>query len=298
MKLTQLLLSTTTALTAFSVGMTAFAFTVTQNNNGTQLLDALLGSTDGLSNFNISLFGDARGFGIFEDDPFFLENGVTLSTGRVIDLPGINTSDSFSPDLSTDFGLPGTSGDATTLQLTFDADNTPEKFYFQYAFGSEEFVEFGGSLFNDLFSLKLNGLDFAVLSNGSAVTINNLAGSPVGPFSSDLIQNPVGTGPASDITKLDGYTYPLLFEAPIVKNATNILTISVTDTSDGAYDTALFIKGNAVGSEPPPPIIIDGDPYADPGDGDGGVSVPEPASGLGLLMVAIGSTLLLRKKPA
>lgn len=299
MKLTRLLLSTTITLTSLSVGMTAFAFTITQTNNGAQLLDALLGNTDGLSNFNISLFGDARGFGIYEDDPFYLEDGVVMSTGRVIDLPGVNTSDTFSPDLNTDFGLPGNSGDSLTLQLTFDADDTAEKFYFQYAFGSEEFVEYGGSSFNDTFTLKLNGIDFARLSDGEAVTINNLVGSPVGPFHPDFIQNPVGTGPASDITKLDGYTFPLLFEAPIVKNATNVLTINMRDTNDGIYDAAVFIKGDTVGSEPPEGIVIDGETYADPDDnGDGGVSVPEPASILGLVTMAIAFKVLFKPKSA
>ncbi|NJL41819.1 MAG: hypothetical protein HC899_37980 [Leptolyngbyaceae cyanobacterium SM1_4_3] len=83
MKLTRLLLSTTITLTSLSVGMTAFAFTVTQTNNGAQLLDALLGTTDGLSNFNISLFGDARGFGIFEDDPFF-GSSLFITTLRTV----------------------------------------------------------------------------------------------------------------------------------------------------------------------------------------------------------------------
>jgi hypothetical protein len=58
----------------------------------------------------------------------------------------------------------------------------------------------------------------------------------------------------------------------------------------------VFIKGDTVGSAPPEGIVIDGETYADPDDnGDGGVSVPEPASILGLVTMAIASTVLTKR---
>lgn len=261
-----------------------FAFTIIQNNNFSQLLTNLLGDTTGLSNFSISLVGDGRAFGTFTDDPFGLDSAVAMSTGKVVDLAGVNQSDRFSPDLSTDFGLPGSTGDSISMQISFD-NNSADNLYFQYVFGSEEFVEFGGSSFNDSFSLALNGINRAKLSDGKTVTINNIAVTPLGPFHPDFINNRVGTGPASSVTPMDGYTKPLLFEAPLLKNRRNTLVINVRDVNDGIYDSAVFIKGGTFGTVRPPDI----------GEG-GGERVPEPSSVLGLLAFGAFSALLVGKK--
>ncbi len=265
----------------------AIAFTITQNNNPNQLLTNLLGNTAGLSNFTMNLVGDGRAFGTFTADPFRLKSAVAMSTGRVIDLAGVNA---IGTDLSTDFGLPGLSGDSISMQISFD-NSTADNLFFQYVFGSEEFVEFGGSQFNDSFSLTLNGFNQAKLSDGKTVTINNLAVTPFGPFHPDFINNRVGTGPASAVTRLDGYTKPLLFAAPLKKNARNTLVINVRDASDGIFDSAVFIKGGTLGTVRPPDIG-DGD-----GGGDGGnPRVPEPSATLGILAFGVLSAGFWWKK--
>ncbi|MFB2934454.1 choice-of-anchor L domain-containing protein [Aerosakkonemataceae cyanobacterium BLCC-F154] len=264
------------------------AFTITQNNNFSQLLTNLLGDTTGLSNFSINLVGDGRAYGTFTDDPFNLGSAVAMSTGKVVDLAGVNQIDRSGQDLSTDFGLPGSIGDSISMQVSFD-NSSADNLYFQYVFGSEEFVEFGGSSFNDSFSLALNGINRAKLSDGKTVTINNIATTPLGPFHPDFINNRAGTGPASAITRMDGYTKPLLFEAPLLKNRRNTLVINVQDISDGIYDSAIFIKGGTFGTVRPPDI--------DDGDDDGDPErVPEPSSILGLLAFGAFSTFWLRKK--
>lgn len=476
-------LAASTALTFISHTTPTFAFTIHQNNNGGQLLRNLLGDTTGLSNFSIRLTGDARAFGTFQDDPFGLQSGIVLSTGRVSELPctgnelicngwdggfspgisvplvfdqlrgsngtvlradlsnvgfdikslvigdsgrdavgspgiysgfdldGVKLSNSFvtsvnqanelhgsdildvfdfspartifspgtqrpgsvdnpeRPDLfgaingnvnnavatlgqfdfrggttdpfgfvslgdngkvafnltsaistsnrplylyiseggvretlagnitvsdrlvsesnplSTDFGFPGTANDSISMRIDFDADETADLLYFQFAFGSEEFVEFGGNQFNDAFSLELNGFNFASLSDGAAVSINNLVPSPFGPYHPDFIYNPK-SDPASSETKLDGYTKPLTFVGFLEPNARNSLVINVKDVRDGFFDSAVFIKGGTLGTVEPPPID----------DGGGNVSVPEPTSSLAILAFGALSTGLLRKK--
>jgi Ca2+-binding RTX toxin-like protein len=267
------------------------AFTVLQNNSADQLIAQLLGPTPGLSNFTVNLIGDGRAFGTFQDDPYSITSGITLSTGKVIDLVGANTVDG-SPangnDLSTDFGLlglpglPGTIDDSTSFQIEFDVDSSATALYFQYVFGSEEFVEFGGSVFNDLFTLDLNGANLATLSDGTtSVTINNLVSSPNGAFHPDYIDNAVGTGVSSSITKLDGYTRPLLFQGRLIQNARNTLTITIQDISDGLYDSALLIKAGTLGTVRPADIpgfdwsgwndsTIGGDPGGTDGNNMGG----------------------------
>jgi hypothetical protein len=195
-----------------------------------------------------------------------LQSGVVLSTGRVTDIDEQNTVDGgFSPtltnDLSNDFGHPGSEDDSISLQIDFLADDTVDKLYFQYVFGSEEFVEYGGQ-FNDSFSLDLLNsfcdqpgfCNLATLSDGSEVTINNLVPSPFGPYHPDFIYNPSNTGSASTQTRLDGYTKPLIFVGQLEKNARNTLIINVQDSRDGLLDSAVFIKAKTFGTVEPPKI--------------------------------------------
>jgi hypothetical protein len=190
-------------------------------------------------------------------------------------------------DLSTDFGQSGPTNDSISMQIDFTADEIADKLFFQYVFGSEEFVEYGGKV-NDSFSLTLNGFNLARLSDGASVTINNLVPSPFGPYHPDFIYNPVSTGPTSNQTKLDGYTKPLTFEGSLKKNAKNTLVLTVKDVNDGQLDSAVLIKGGTLGTKRPPDII--------PGGGNGNTTIPEPSSGLGILAFgALGTGLILKK---
>ena len=253
-------------------------FTITQTNNRSILRDKFFGDITGLSNFQVTLNGDSRAFGTFENDPFNLTSGIALSTGRVVDLVGANTQDGRIitiqglSDLSTDFGAPGAEDDSITLEVNFNSDGSKDKIYFQYVFGSEEFLEFAGQTFNDLFSLSLNGQNLAILPgdgtdpNGNReVSINNIAGSPVGPFARDprytgqnfLQYNSVAEGAVSSQTRLDGYTRPFTFEGDLNDGA-NTLTINVKDVKDGRYDSVVFLKADTFGTTRPADIVIPG----------------------------------------
>ena len=243
----------------------AAAFTVTQNDDFNELLDVLLGDTTGLSNFSGSVSGDADAFGVFEDDPFGLGEGIVLSTGEVEDIPGENTEDGEGAtltgdeaDLSTAFDTSNPSTDAlfdtATLEISFDADETVDALFFQYVFGSEEFLEFSGTEFNDFFTLELNGTNMALLEDSVGeddfVRVNNLAESPDGEFSSEYIDNPEGEGTE---TKLDGYTTALTFEGE-VETGTNTLKIEISDVSDAILDSAVFIQAGTLGVTEPEPV--------------------------------------------
>jgi hypothetical protein len=238
----------------------AAPFSIIQNNNRPQLLQELLQqNTSGFSNVTLRLIGDGRAFGTFTDDPFGLTSGVVLSSGRVIDIPGENTLDGgFSPttvlsDVSTDFSPEGPAGDSISLEIEFDVDSSRDTLYFQYAFASEEFIEWIG-LFNDGFSLQLNGINYATLSNGREVSVNGVAATAVGPYVPEFIRNSTTNGSAKDQLKLDGYTTPFTFAAPLEKNARNQLVINVQDQRDGILDSAVFIKASTLGPVRPPEI--------------------------------------------
>jgi Ca2+-binding RTX toxin-like protein len=151
-------------------------------------------------------------------------------------------------DLSTDLGIPGVQDDTISMEIEFDADANTTNVYFQFVFGSEELLEYAGK-FNDAFSLELNGINLATLSNGSEVTINNLATSPFGPYSPDLIYNPVDA-PITDQIKLDGYTKSLTFIGEVTPNSVNKLVITVKDNRDGLLDSAIFLKADSFSVTP------------------------------------------------
>jgi VCBS repeat-containing protein len=185
--------------------------------------------------------------------PLYLYVGEAANNGETPDgaITASNREINTLSDLSTDFGTPGATDDDISLKFSFDADATAQNLYFQFVFGSEELVEYGGSDFNDAFSLELNGFNMAQLSDGAAVTINNLAPRPFAPYNSDLVYNPVATGPVSSQTKLDGYTKVLTFAAPLDPNTKNTLEIKVKDGRDGLLDSAVFIKAGTFGTIPP-----------------------------------------------
>jgi len=233
----------------------AMAFVVGATNNTETLKNQLLGTkTAGLSNFSVSVTGNQAAFGTFTNDPFGLQSGIVLSTGKVANIPGRNIKDNLminGSDLNTDFGPKGETGDLTQLNLSFFADYTVEKLFFEYVFASEEFPEFGGSEFNDSFELLLNGKNLAKLSDGKAVTIKNLV--PNGDNRStdhpDYINNPAVTGLAANIIKLDGFTKVLGFEGLLKQNQTNVLSIRIQDMGDGYLDSAVFIKDGSIGTK-------------------------------------------------
>lgn len=283
---------TATLTTAMSLlAAPAMAFSVGATNNIQTLKNNLLGNnTDGLSNFSLSVKGNELAFGLFNDDPFGLRSGVVISTGKVTDIPGKNLKSDGSSDLSTDFGPVGEEGDLSELNLSFFADSTAEKLFFKYVFGSEEFLEYGGTQFNDSFELLLNGTNLAQLTDGKTVTINNLVPN-AGDRSTDhpdYVNNPTVTGIAVDIIKLDGYTKVLGFEGLLKQNQTNVLTIRIQDIGDGVYDSAVFIQGNLGTIDPDIDSEIDSE------------AVPEPMTLGGLMaggaMLAAGRKLRARRK--
>jgi hypothetical protein len=275
-KIATLTATLTTAMSLFAAP--AMAFSIVATNNIETLKNNLLGTNiSGLSNFSVSITGDANAFGTFTNDPLGLNSGIVLSTGNVTEIPGANLDDG--DNLSTDFGASGVEGDFTELNLSFFADSTAEKLFFKYVFGSEEFLEYAGTTFNDSFELLLNGTNMARLTDGQTVTINNLVpNSGYRPTDHpDYINNPSLTGLAANIIKLDGYTKVLGFEGLLNKNQTNVLSIRLQDVGDGSLDTAVFIQGNVGTAEPvPDPSPVDPDPVPDPSPVDPD-PVPDPS---------------------
>ncbi len=240
------------------------AFKIVSNLSNEAILNKLLGDTTGLSNISLTVTGDRQAYGTFDGAPFDIDSGIVLSTGKVTDLAGVNNSSS----TTTNFGTTDPTGgfDPISLKIDFNTDNNARQVFFQYVFGSEEFTDYSGSAFNDLFTLTLNGVNLAKLTDGKTASINNLTPSAQpATWSADYIDNPQGTGPLSGKVILDGYTKTLTFAGTLLPNAKNTLEIKIKDVSDGAFDSAVFLKGGSLGVVDPTTLangitIVDNDP--------------------------------------
>ena len=184
--------------------------------------------------------------------------GETLTTGLTASVDRLETP----ADLSTDLGRPGIDGDTTTLTYTFRPRITdgsrPNTIAFDVVLFSEEFAEFAEKGFNDKFKVTLNGVELARLSDGSFASIDTLYTANAGPSartsiyelrqdvsSSDLIYNPVGTGPAADRTHADGFSKVLHLVGNIDPTGLNTLTIEVSDEGDAYLDSGILIRGGS-----------------------------------------------------
>ncbi|MEB3282382.1 MAG: choice-of-anchor L domain-containing protein [Lyngbya sp.] len=229
-------------------------------NNAVATLDRLdYSGTNALDSQGTLSLGDGGkiSFNLQEaiaSDELYLYIGEAANNGESINgqITASNQRVGQQRELSTDFGLPGVDNDKTSIEITFDADETAEQLFLQFVFGSEEFVEFGGKEFNDNFDIKLNGFNLARLSDGATTNINNLVSSPLSEYHPDFIYNSVDEGVASDLTPLDGYTEVLNFAGLLKPNAKNSLTIEIKDIGDGELDSAAFIKANSIGTSPIP----------------------------------------------
>jgi hypothetical protein len=150
--------------------------TVNTKITAQELVDKLVGP--GVITSNVKITGglgtDALGFFYDSTTPepiFGFASGIALSTGAVQNVIGPNDSEFASvdndgpgdPQLDDDFFNGNSSTyDATILEFDFTCLEN-KGFSFEYVFGSEEYNEFVGTQYNDIFSFYLNDANIALL---------------------------------------------------------------------------------------------------------------------------------------
>ncbi|HEX9980421.1 MAG TPA: choice-of-anchor L domain-containing protein, partial [Flavobacterium sp.] len=283
-----------TMLFAFSL-LSHAQLTVTNNQTPAQLVqNVLLGS--GISVTNIKFNGVAVNASFVRDQVGFFNNGastnlginqgVVMATGKVvIPLPpgpfdaipiasannaGSATNPTSSPgyvdgDLAS---IAGPQGVNTSAVIEFDFVPTGEDLSFNYVFGSEEYPEWVGTTFNDVFGFFLSGPGISgPFSNGginiaivpgtanTPVSINNLNnGNPNG---SDCVNcayyvnNGTGTTPGVNTTiQLDGFTTVLTASATVQCGETYHIKLAIANVGDNGLDSAVFLQANSFNSTP------------------------------------------------
>jgi hypothetical protein len=254
------------------------ALTIVGNNDAQSLGNLLIG--DGVAGSNFSVKGNSAQFGTFSGGSTFgsgfFDKGIILSTGKVADAAGPNSSSS----KTTNFYSSGNSElddlgfstlDAATL--SFDFTTQGGDIYFNYFFASEEYNEYVGSKFNDVFAFFVNGDNVATLPNGDAVAINSVNNTNNSSLYND------NTDGSYD-TEYDGFTNLMTASAVELEAGTHHISISVADVADGFLDSAVFLQVGSFSDRVVAP------------------SVPEPATWLMMIIGFAVAGFVLKRRQA
>jgi len=240
-----------------TLGAMCFAFLsnaqLTVNNGFTaqQLGNNLAGNN--VNVFNASITGTPDQYGTFQftGGGLGLNSGVILSTGDIADAIGPNNSGSTSSnqggggdaDLSALAGF--NTNDAVVFEFDFEVQG--DEIEFNFVFMSEEYNEFVGSNFNDVFAFYISGPGIVGQENlavvpgtTTPVTINTINNGSFFQYYNDNTNNAV------DI-EFDGFT-TLMTAARDSLQACGIYTLSlrIADGSDSAYDSAVLLEENSL----------------------------------------------------
>jgi hypothetical protein len=224
----------------------------------TDLVNMLLGG--GVTVSNVQYSGVNHAAGTFSGGTGIIgfESGIILSTGKISDVVGPNaydattTDNGMSGDADLDTLIPGyTTFDATVLE--FDFVPTTSVVTFEYVFGSEEYNEYVGSQFNNVFGFFINGVNQALIpGTTTAVSINNVNNGGTGEMYTWPATNPayyrnndLQQGGGSINTELDGLTVVLTVTASVNAGETNHIKLAIADAGDAILDSDVFIKAES-----------------------------------------------------
>jgi hypothetical protein len=253
------------ALGSSAANATVSVSAVNANAAGaTALVNALLGSGITLVG-TPTLTGSATSSGTYTGGAsagIGIDTGILLTTGSVNNAPGPNNSDSSSAtasgngDADLNALVGGNTSDSSTLEFSFQfGDGTVGgDLFFNYVFASEEYNEYVGTQFNDVFGFFLDGVNIALIpSTSTPVAINTVNGSsnPALYNNNDLQDG----GPFHDI-EYDGFTDVLTASKLGLAPGTHTIKLAISDRADEIYDSGVFLQGNSFSDTPLPPTGV------------------------------------------
>ncbi len=234
------------------------ALSVTDLTGGvtaTQMVQSLVGN--GIQVSNVKYTGAPVASGNFSGGSGIIgfNQGIVLTSGSAKGVIGPNNQSGFTLANNTpgDSQLdtivaPNPTLDAAVLEFDFVPQGGVLNF--KYVFGSEEYPEFVGSPFNDVFAFYLNGTNVALIpGTNTPVAINTVNAGSNAQF---FVDNYTNTS-AFD-TQLDGFTKVLTVTANVNVGQTNHIKLAIADTSDQALDSAVFIQAGSFAA-PKAPVL-------------------------------------------
>ncbi|MDX9931097.1 MAG: choice-of-anchor L domain-containing protein [Bacteroidales bacterium] len=239
--------------------------TVTSGLTAAQYVDFLVGS--GITYSNVVYTGDPAAIGKFitgtTPTNLGLTSGVIMSSGYVngtgtqaIGSPVSNFVSTTFTNIYTDANLQSlipsyTVEDATKIE--FDFIPVSDTIRFRYVFGSEEYLEWVSSSFNDVFGFFISGPNPAggnysshniarIPNTTLPVTIDNIN---TGSYSQYYVNNE-GLGGTTIV--FDGFTTVLTAWAVVTPCVQYHIKLAIGDAGDQSYDSGVFLEANSFSS--------------------------------------------------
>lgn len=247
-------------LCAFYISSRA-QLTVTSESSDTAFIYSLAGAGVTITDLVRTCGDDASGYFNSSAANIGIDEGILLTSGSILNAPGPNNSSGITTAV-------GTAGDADLDALIpgyytydgciieFNMQVMSDTVHINYVFGSEEYQEWVGSSFNDVFAFWVSGpgitgtVNIATVPGTSVpVAINNVNATSYSAYyvdNGDGFTAPYSTDPY--YVQYDGLTTMMEGSIPTISGETYHMKIAVADAGDGAYDTGVFIKTGSLGS--------------------------------------------------
>lgn len=245
--------------------------------------NVLLGS--GVEVSNISYSGASQAIGTFDasNASVGIDEGIIITTGQI----GPGPEGPYGPNDKADAGIDNNAGGYPQLSnlvgtstynaaiLEFDFVPLSDTVKFKYVFASEEYPEYVGTKFNDVFAFFISGpgitggtKNMALIPNSNdAVAINNvnhLSNTTYYQGNGNGSQSPYNNDPY--YVQYDGFTVPMQAVSEVQCGETYHLVIALADVGDPIYDSGIFLEKNSL--ESIQPVSVDYKLTSDPtGDG-------------------------------
>lgn len=232
--------------------------------NGSVLIKNVLVGGNCYNVTNISSAGDNNSRGTFANggSNIGINQGVVLATGPITELPGPNDLtnanggfSSNSPD-DPDLKLLDGGNQYDLSKLEFDFTPTANTVQFDFVFGSEEYCEYVGSQFNDVFGFFISGPGITGKKNiglipntNTPVTTNNVNHQLNTNY---YVNNNYASASCVDLNafalnecQLDGWTKVLTATATVIPCETYHIKLAIADIADALYQSAVFLRANS-----------------------------------------------------
>jgi gliding motility-associated-like protein len=238
--------------------------------------NVLLGPGVTVSNIVYSGSGGAIGSFAANGTNLGINSGIVLTTGTISNTgqgpQGPNNKD----NAGINNNAPGTgifnqilaTGTPTFNASILEFDFVPysDTVRFKYVFGSEEYPEYVGEPFNDIFGFFISGPGIIGTQNiakvpggGGEISINNVnnGNTNTGPCQNCnyYVYNGTGNnGPYNSSTnyiQYDGFTKVMEAVSKVQCGQTYHLVIAVADVFDAIYDSGIFLEANSLSSKTP-----------------------------------------------
>ena len=229
---------------------------LTVNNTLTpqQLVQTILtGANSDVIVSNVIYTGAPNALGRFNgaNSNIGLSSGIVMSTGSIFNAAGANNDEAS----STEFGRPGynllnplargATNDACILEFDFEAKHPLVEFTF--VFGSEEYLEYVNTEYNDVFGFFVSGPGISgqrnialVPETNTPITINTINDIANGTY---FVNNNGGA-----TVEYDGFTKPLTARIQVTPCVKYHIILAIADVADDKLDSGVFLEANSFAS--------------------------------------------------